>query len=113
MAGYSWTEEEKALVIWFASIGINHANIAKLLHNRNFDRSMTAIRNKISEVRKQYKLGDASNKLNFWEVDKWLRQLSLDCEPAALLMPTLLDQQIIYEVCKDRSIDSKRRLTLV
>lgn len=98
MTGYSWTEEEKALVIWFASIGLSHSNISKLLGHRSFDRSMTAVRNKIAEVRKEFELGCASNKLNFWEVDSWIRKLSLNCEPAHLLMPTITDQRVVYEV---------------
>jgi hypothetical protein len=59
---------------------------------------MTAVRNKIAELRKDFGLGCASNKLDFWEVDCWIRQLSLNCDPAYLLMPTPLDRQIILEV---------------
>lgn len=112
MSGYSWTEEEKALIIWFASIGLTHANISKLLHHRNFNRSMTAIRNKIAEVRRKYELGETSNKLNLWEVDNWIRQLSLNCDPTHLLMPTLLDQQIIYKACTDSALIQSCELNL-
>jgi hypothetical protein len=98
MAGYSWTEEEKALVVWFASIGLTHSTISQLLRHRSFDRSLTAVRNKIAELRKEFGLGCASNKLDIWAVDNWIRQLPLNCDSPYLLMPTLLDQQIIMEV---------------
>lgn len=102
MAGYSWTEEEKALVIWFASIGLTHIKISQLLHYRNFDRSMTAVRNKIAEIRKKNQLGFASNRLSYDDVDTWIMQLSLNCDAPSLLTPTPLDRQIIFEVGKRR-----------
>ena len=98
MPGYSWTEEEKALVLWFASLGLTHTNICKLLHDRKFNRTMTAIRNKIGDLRKEFNLGCSSNQLNFWEVDRWIKQLSLNCDAAELLRPTVEDQTSAYQV---------------
>lgn len=43
MAGPQWSDEEKCLAIWFASIGVPHAIITLLLQERGFSPTMTGV----------------------------------------------------------------------
>ena len=98
MAGYAWTEEEKALIIWFASIGVTHVTITRLLLQRGSLRTMLAVRNKITEIRKQDSLGDASDKLEPGEVDNWIKRRQTKSNILHTLKPTLQDQEIVNAV---------------
>lgn len=98
MAGYAWTQEEEALVIWFASTGLTHITITRLLFQRGFLRTMLSIRNKITAIRKQDALGDASNRLKTDEVDKWIKRLQTQSDILHILKPTTKDQNIVNAV---------------
>ena len=98
MAGLKWSDEEECLIIWFASARIPHGIISVLLNEKGFDRTMTSIRNKISAIRKQNSLGEASHQLIELEVDRWIGRLSPRINIDQLLTPTLQDQQILDQV---------------
>jgi hypothetical protein len=48
MAGYAWTDEEKAIVIYFASLSVDHKIIVKFLAQKGFSRTITGVRNKLT-----------------------------------------------------------------
>lgn len=98
MAGLKWSNEEECLVIWFASARIPHGLISLLLKEKGFNRTMTSIQNKISAIRKQNSLGEASYQLIELEVNRWIGRLSPQINIDHLLTPTLQDQQILNQV---------------
>jgi hypothetical protein len=95
MAGYVWTEDEQALVMWFASIGLNHITITRLLLGKGFKRSMLGVRTKIAEIRRRAALGNTSHEMNPEDVDNWIRRICAQLDIASLLRPTIQDQQIV------------------
>jgi hypothetical protein len=101
MPGYIWSDEEKCLIIWFASIGVAQATIVLLLEERGFSRTLGGVQNKISEIRKEFSLGNASHQLVEIEVDRWIDGLSTRIDTDELLKPTLRDQYILDKVFLD------------
>ncbi|EYE97396.1 uncharacterized protein EURHEDRAFT_409626 [Aspergillus ruber CBS 135680] len=51
MAGYEWLKEELAVAAYYASEGVPHHVLVQLLHQRNFTRTMVAVRNQLNVMR--------------------------------------------------------------
>jgi hypothetical protein len=98
MGGSRWFQEEESLTIWFASLGIAHTTIVILLKARGFCRTLTGVRNKISEIRKKHSLGGSSIRMIETEVDRWLDYSSTTIDVSELLRPTQDDLRIIFQV---------------
>lgn len=112
MAGYPWVEEEEILVMWYASLGLNHNTIASLLRDRGFLRTTTAVRNKIDAIRKEKALGINSHSLNPIKVDEWIGQSCQQCDVARLLFPTQSERSIV-NVRRTHDIDFIRDSQLI
>ncbi|KAL4925810.1 uncharacterized protein BDV17DRAFT_270976 [Aspergillus undulatus] len=89
-----WTDEEVAVLVYFASIGVYHHVISLLLRRRGFFRSNVAVRNKLARIQDAHT--DINNRSATWSmqiVDTILDTLNF--EPITLLRPTSEDQCII------------------
>jgi hypothetical protein len=104
MAGFTWTVEEKIIAVWLASVGIDPAVIARVLSEKNYSRTMIAVREQVNKIRVEYNLGNASNELNLERVDEWVRDVGRDLDLNGLLRPTLKDQEIIKQKSPDLDI---------
>jgi hypothetical protein len=98
MAGFTWSVEEKIIAVWLASVGIDPAVIARILSEKNYSRTMIAVREQVKFIRIENNLGNASNELNLERVDEWVRDVGRDLDLNSLLRPTLKDQEIIKQV---------------
>ncbi|KAA8642586.1 uncharacterized protein ATNIH1004_011531 [Aspergillus tanneri] len=97
MPGYAWKEEEEALVVYFACLGLQHRVIAELLMQRGLHRTGVAVTNKIEEIRKKNHTGPL-RKLTRYEADWLVVGLSAGHNMASLFVPTPEDQQIVNKV---------------
>ncbi|KAJ5602070.1 hypothetical protein N7510_011604 [Penicillium lagena] len=67
---------------------------------------MSAVRNKIAEIRREENLGTASSEMKVKDVDRWIGDMGRDLDLQSLLRPTLRDQEIINQVGNEEG-DSK------
>lgn len=112
MSRVNWTKEETALLIIFAMWGIRHEAIAEILTNRRaeirailtvppYTRTVSAVRNKLTEVRSQNpRLWDREQGWDRDAVVEFLYQSTLDhAQVTRLLSWTAADIEIIIQVC--------------
>ncbi|PYI07372.1 hypothetical protein BO78DRAFT_417744 [Aspergillus sclerotiicarbonarius CBS 121057] len=94
MAGYAWTEPEIALVVYFASIGLQHEVIAELLRQRQFSRTVIAVQGKIKEICAKSGIGKKPRHWNKIQVNNFIETLAIP-EIDRLLLPSCEDQEIV------------------
>ena len=98
MGGYTWTEEEIAVTVYFASQGVQHEVIAKILAQRGFTlRTKVGVKDKLIETHKKHPELKSSRHWNSEKVDNWLDGL-LEHLNAAILEPTDEDERLVNEV---------------
>ena len=93
MTGAIWSNLEEAIVVYFASHGVQHETCKKLLNQRQGDgqiRSTVAIGDKLRKIRQAKPALTTSNgDWDLQEVEAWIKQLELsdlDIEKARLTM---------------------------
>ncbi|KAL1885225.1 hypothetical protein Plec18167_001882 [Paecilomyces lecythidis] len=101
MGGYEWVEGEIALILYLSSAGIQHRAIVDLLRERKFSRTITAVRNKLAELRTRKSLGHPFGRWNVDEVDHFIVELSTKYDIDRILRPTWEDQQIVNQSHRD------------
>ncbi|KAJ9386291.1 hypothetical protein DTO063F5_3805 [Paecilomyces variotii] len=106
MGGYEWIEGEIALILYFSSAGIQHRIIVDLLRERKFSRTVTAVRNKLAELRTRKSLGHPFGRWNVDEVDRFIVELSTKYDIDRILRPTWADQQIVNQSYKDLDLQA-------
>ncbi|KAH2084173.1 hypothetical protein KXX03_002649 [Aspergillus fumigatus] len=103
MTGYAWTEEEEALALYFASLGVPHRLIPRLLAQRQFSRTLTAVQNKIAEIQRREANNIKLKRLTKNKVDELLAKRLEENQIEVVIRPTPDDQGIISGV--HRNID--------
>jgi hypothetical protein len=99
MAGLVWLDEEKAIVMYLASIGIGPQLISDLLLQRGFRRTPSGIRSQIFRLCKAEKIAASSINLEPYRVDKWIDRLSKNrIGIESFLQPTEQDQRCVDQV---------------
>ncbi|KAE8148502.1 hypothetical protein BDV25DRAFT_141736 [Aspergillus avenaceus] len=96
MAGFEWTEQEIALVLYYAAAGIRQCDIVKLLRRRNFSRTLPGVEGKLLSLRITYQLGQNSRRLDKHSVYAIIDLLAVPGLDK-LLEPTYEDQEIVNE----------------
>jgi hypothetical protein len=99
MTGYAWTEEEEALALYFASLGVPYSLIPGLLAQRQFSRTLTAVQNKIAEIQRREAQNIKLKLLTNDKVDELLAKRLDNNEIEVVIRPTQADQRIISGVC--------------
>jgi hypothetical protein len=99
MTGYAWTEEEEALALYFASLGVPHRLIPRLLAQRQFSRTLTAVQNKIAEIQRREANNIKLKRLTKNKVDELLAKRLEENQIEVVIRPTPDDQRIISGVC--------------
>jgi hypothetical protein len=97
MAGFAWQEEEVILAVYLASIGVQDKLIVHIMSQRGFNRSLVALRNKLSEVRKRNQLGQPRH-WNEEAVDLWIDEQMENYDVDNILKPSQEEQEIFQEV---------------
>ncbi|KAK9547696.1 hypothetical protein V6Z79_008522 [Aspergillus fumigatus] len=103
MTGYAWTEEEEALALYFASLGVPHRLIPRLLAQQQFSRTLTAVQNKIAEIQRREANNIKLKRLTKNKVDELLAKRLEENQIEVVIRPTPDDQGIISGV--HRNID--------
>ena len=98
MAGYKWLKEEMAVAVYYASEGVPHSVLVQILHQRQFSRTMVAIRNQLNAMRIRENLGGPWSCWNKDAVNRWLDELSEEVDVNGIIKPTDEDQQIVDTV---------------
>lgn len=98
MAGYEWLKEELAVAVYYASEGVPHHVLVQLLHQRNFTRTMVAVRNQLNVMRVQKNLGGPWSRWDIDAVDRWLDEISDEIDVNEVIKPTDEDQEILNKV---------------
>lgn len=96
MAGYSWTDEEKAILVYFAYLGVPCVAISRLLNARGFTRSKSAVLCHLRVIENDNNVSIQS--LTRAEADSLIDQVARGYEIIGLLSPTDDDQRIMDEV---------------
>ncbi|EYE89902.1 uncharacterized protein EURHEDRAFT_407297 [Aspergillus ruber CBS 135680] len=95
MAGYEWLKEELAVAVYYTSEGVPHHVLVQLLHQRNFTRTMVAIRNQLNVMQVQKNLGGPWSRWDIDAVDRWLDEISDEIDVNEVIKPTDEDQEIL------------------
>ncbi|KAB8256777.1 hypothetical protein BDV32DRAFT_152932 [Aspergillus pseudonomiae] len=100
MAGYEWTDEEIAIVLYFSALGVRQHDIVTLLSQRMFYRTKSGVEGKIADLRVKNNLGRSARHLDKSKVYAFIDILSI---PAIdiLLEPTSEDQEIVNRCGKE------------
>ncbi|KAE8334640.1 hypothetical protein BDV24DRAFT_170006 [Aspergillus arachidicola] len=100
MAGFEWTDEEIAIVLYFSVLGVRQSDIVLLLNQRMFYRTKAGVEGKIADLRVKNNLGRNARHLEKSKVYAFIDRLSI---PAIdlLLEPTAEDQEIVDRCGKD------------
>ena len=75
MGGTSWMNEEIVIIVFYASRNVYHQACSEVLSLKtNIKREVTAIRDKLKQIRKQnpHLYDSTTNKWNISAVDEWL-----------------------------------------
>lgn len=97
MPGIEWSDTEKIISVYFASHGVHHNVIVKLLHLRGFNRTVHGVDNQMVVLRRKSPALGSPGLWNIEGVNQWLFEhlgsLGED-------IPTLEDFSVIQQVCK-------------
>lgn len=98
MGGSEWSPEEDALLVFFASSGVQAKVIVNLLSLRGYSRSLIAVHNRARSLRNTHGLG-LSRQWYQEATEDWLsRHLASHCLSVSILQPTVADQIYIQQV---------------
>ncbi|KAL4899392.1 hypothetical protein BDW74DRAFT_183787 [Aspergillus multicolor] len=93
-----WSKEEVAVLVYFASLGVQRHVITLLLKERGFHRTDSSITHKIEELERNWQLKCNKD----WKQDKVNQLLdTLEVDLILLLQPLASDQAIINQVSQD------------
>ncbi|RJE18999.1 hypothetical protein PHISCL_08661 [Aspergillus sclerotialis] len=95
MGGYEWTEEEKAMAVYFTFLGVRYDAIAELLNRRGFTRSEKAVSSIIRSIQKDERI--AIRALTRTEADALIDRVARDSKMYGFLLPTDDDQRIVHQ----------------
>lgn len=84
--------------MYYASEGVPHHVLVQFLHQRNFTRTMVAIRNQLNVVCVKKNLGEPWSRWNIDAVNRWLDKISEEIDVNEIIKPTDEDQEILNMV---------------
>ncbi|KAL5365102.1 hypothetical protein BJX96DRAFT_179535 [Aspergillus floccosus] len=99
MGGQSWTDEEKAIAIYFAYRGVPGEAISQLLNVRGFTRSKSAVWGRLRGIESDNNVSIRS--LTTAEADSFIDQVARGYDIIGLLSPTDEDQRIVSKYRPD------------